>query len=71
MTCDAFRSNKRLKKLLGSQSYLSEEETRLKQEIEQSIRESFQFYDDFVQHREKMDSDVYNHFQEIRFLKLK
>jgi hypothetical protein len=67
VTCDAFRSNKRLKKLVESQSYLSEEETRLKQEIEQSIREFFQFYDEFVQLREKMDSDVYNHFQEIRF----
>jgi hypothetical protein len=35
--------------------------------VEQSIRKFFQFYDDFVQLREKMDSDVYNHFQEMRF----
>jgi len=34
VTFDAFRSNKRIKNLLGSQSYLSGEELSLKQELE-------------------------------------
>jgi hypothetical protein len=67
VTCDAFRSNKRIKKLVESQSYLSGEELSLKQELEVSIRKFFESYDNFVQLREKTDSDVYNHFQEIRF----
>ena len=48
---DEFRSNKGLRMLVGSQSYLSEEDMRLKKEVEQSIRKFFQFYDDFVQLR--------------------
>jgi hypothetical protein len=67
VTCDEFRSNKNLKKLLEKQSYLSEEEKSLKKELEETIRKFFQIYDDFVPLREKVDSDVYNHFQEIRF----
>jgi hypothetical protein len=64
---DEFRSNKGLRMLVESQSYLSEEEMRLKKEVAQSIRKFFQFYDEFVQLREKMDSDVFDYFQEMRF----
>jgi hypothetical protein len=62
-----FISNETLKKLVESHSYLSEEEINLKKVLEQSIREFFQFYDEFVPLREKMDSDVFDYFQEMRF----
>jgi hypothetical protein len=40
-----FKSNKTLKNLIESHSYLSEEETSLKEGLEASIRKLFEFYD--------------------------
>jgi hypothetical protein len=62
-----FISNTTLKKLIESQSYLSEEETSLKHDLEESIRKFFEFYDEFQQNRANIESKVFNHFQEIRF----
>jgi hypothetical protein len=62
-----FRSNKTLRKLIESQSYLSEKEMSLKQKLEVSIRKYFEFYEKFIQNKSKLDLDVYNHFQEMRF----
>jgi hypothetical protein len=62
-----FESNEDLKKLIESQSYLNEEEISLKQGLEVSIRKFFEFYDEFIQKRTKLDMDVYNHFHELRF----
>ena len=45
---------------------MSGEERSLKQELEDKIRKFFQFYDDFVQTREKIDSVVFEYFQEMR-----
>jgi hypothetical protein len=67
VTFDAFRSNKRIKNLLESQSYLSGEELSLKQELEVSIQKFYQFYDKLIQNKSKLESDVNNHFQEMRF----
>jgi hypothetical protein len=64
---DEFRSDKTLKKLIESQSYLNEEEIGLKQKLEQSMKKFFQFYDEFIQNQAKLDSDVFNHFHEICF----
>jgi hypothetical protein len=64
---DEFRSNKGLRMLVESQSYLSGEEKRLKQKLEESIRKFFEFYDEFQQNRTKLDLDVFEHFQEMRF----
>jgi hypothetical protein len=47
--------------------YLSEEETSLKQNLEEPIRKFFGFYEKFIQNRTKLDMDVFNHFQELRF----
>jgi hypothetical protein len=67
VTCDEFRTIKSLNKLIESQSYLSGEERSLKQELEDKIRKFFEFYvDDFVQTREKIDSVVFEYFQEMR-----
>ncbi len=67
VTCDEFRTIKSLNKLIESQSYLSREERSLKHELEDKIRKFFQFYvDDFVQTREKIDSVVFEYFQEMR-----
>jgi hypothetical protein len=62
-----FKSNKSFKKLIESQSYLSEKEMSLKQKLEVSIRNYFEFYEKFIQNKSKLNMDVYNHFQEIRF----
>ena len=62
-----FKSNEDLKNLIDSHSYLGEEEKSLKKELEETARKFFKFYDDFVQLREKMDSDVFDYFQEMRF----
>ena len=62
-----FESNESLKKLLESHSYLSGEEKRLKQNLEESIKKFFEFYDEFQQNRTKLDMDVFEHFQEMRF----
>jgi hypothetical protein len=62
-----FKSNNQFKNSIESHSYLSDEELRLKQDLEQSIRQFFEFYDEFIQNRTKIDMDVFNHFQELRF----
>jgi hypothetical protein len=62
-----FKSNEVLNKLIESHSYLSGEEIRLKQELEVSIRQFFEFFDKFQQNKLKFESDVFDHFQEIRF----
>ncbi len=46
---------------------MSEEELSLKKILEQSIREFFQFYDEFTKNRTKLDLDVFDHYQELRF----
>ena len=62
-----FKSNKTLKKLIESQSHLSVEEISLKKKLEDSIRKFFQFYDEFDQNKAKIQSQVFDHFQEMRF----
>jgi hypothetical protein len=62
-----FKSNKTLKKLIESQSYLSEQEICLKQELEETTRKFFDFYDEYHQKKTKLESEVFEHFQEMRF----
>ncbi len=62
-----FKSNTELMKLLESHSYLSEEEIELKRELEKCIQKFFEFYDKFLQNRTKLDLDVFDHYQELRF----
>ena len=62
-----FKSNNELKHSIESHSHLSDEEQRLKQELEQSIRQFFVFYDEFIQNRTKLASDVFDHYHEMRF----
>ncbi len=57
-----FKSNETLKKLIESQSYLSDEETSLKRESEVSLQKFFEFYDVFSQNRTQLDTDVFDHF---------
>jgi hypothetical protein len=47
--------------------YLSDEEFALKKKIEDSIRMVFQMYEQFTLNKIKLDLDVHEHFQEIRF----
>ena len=56
-----------LKKLVEDQSHLSGEEQKLKLELEETIRKFFEFYEEFVQNRTQLESDAFDHFQELRF----
>jgi hypothetical protein len=62
-----FKSNNELKNLIESHSYLSEDEISLKQKFGESIRKFCEFYDEIVLNKNKIESDVFDHFQEIRF----
>jgi hypothetical protein len=62
-----FKSNNELQKLLDIHSYLSKDEIVLKQKLEESIQKFFEFYDEFFQDKTQLESDVNNHFQELRF----
>ncbi len=61
------KSNNHLKHSIESHSYLSKDEKSLKHELEVSIGKFFEFYDEFIQNRNKSESDVFDHFQELRF----
>jgi hypothetical protein len=62
-----FKSNEAFAKLIESHSYLSEDEFRLKEELEVSLRKFYQFYDELNQNKSKLESDVFDHFEEMRF----
>jgi hypothetical protein len=62
-----FKSSNVLAALIESRSYLSNEEINLKQQLEVSIKKFFEFYDEFNQNKAKLDLDVFDHFQEMRF----
>ena len=62
-----FKSNNFLKKLLDNHDYLGDEELSLKKQIEDSIRTFFQMFEQFTLNKIKLDLDVHEHFQEIRF----
>jgi hypothetical protein len=62
-----FKSNEALAQLIESQSHLRNEELSLKQQLEISIKKFFDYYDEFTLNRTKLESDVYNHFHEMRF----
>ena len=62
-----FESNEDLKTLVESQSYLSEEESSLKKVLEDSMRQFFEFYDEFNQNKSILESDVYNISRKFAF----
>ncbi len=62
-----FKSNNFLKKLLNNHDFLSDEEFELKNQIEDSIRQFFQSYEQFTSNKTIRDLNVHNHFTEIRF----
>jgi hypothetical protein len=62
-----FKPNNFAKKLLDELVYLSDEELLLKKKIEDSIQNFFQIYEQFTLNKTKLDLDVHNHFEEIRF----
>jgi hypothetical protein len=56
-----------LKEQIDQLLYLSDEEVSLKKQIEDSIRQFFQLYEQFTLNRTTLDLDVHEHFTEIRF----
>jgi hypothetical protein len=56
-----------LKKLFEDQLYLSDEETSLKRKIEESIRNFYQLYEEYLLGKNSLDLNCHNHFQELRF----
>jgi hypothetical protein len=63
-----FKSNTFAKKQLDDLLFLSDEELSLKKQIQDSIRTLFEIYEQFCLKKTKIDLDVHNHFQEIRFI---
>ncbi len=62
-----FISNESLTQIIESHSYLNDEEISLKQQLEVSIKVFFEYYDEFIQNKTQLESDVFEHFQEMRF----
>jgi hypothetical protein len=62
-----YKSNEALTQLIESQSHLSDQEIRLKQELEESVRKFFEFYDEFNQKKTQLESNAYDLFHEMRF----
>jgi hypothetical protein len=62
-----FKFNSLIKKQLDELVYLSNEELSVKQKIQDSIRQFFQMYEEFILSKTTLDLDVHEHFQEIRF----
>jgi hypothetical protein len=62
-----FKEIKKLKQLIDDQVYLNDEEFVLKKQIEDSIRQFFQMYEQFTLNKTSIDLDVHEHFTEIRF----
>jgi hypothetical protein len=62
-----FKSNNQLKHSIESHSHLSDQELGLKQELEESIKKFFEFYDQFDQNKTKLESNIFDHFHEMRF----
>jgi hypothetical protein len=64
---NTFQSNQTLKKLVKDRTHLSKGEINLKQELEVSVGKFFELYDEFAQNKNKNESDVFDHFQEMCF----
>jgi hypothetical protein len=62
-----FKSIEILKQLIDEHVYLSDEEFSIKKQIQDSIRQFFQMYEEFTLNKTSIDSDAHNYFQEIRF----
>ena len=62
-----FKTNNLVKNQIDDHVYLNDEEFSLKKQIEDSIRQFFQLYEQFTLNKTRIDSDVHNHFTEIRF----
>jgi hypothetical protein len=62
-----FKSKNLAKNPKDDHTYLSDEEFSLKKQIEDSIRMFFQMYDEFTLNKARIELDVHEHFEEIRF----
>ncbi len=60
-----FKSNKTFNMFV--EYHLSEKEKSLKRELEVSVRRFFEFYEEFIQNKSKLELDVFDYFREIRF----
>jgi hypothetical protein len=62
-----FKSKNLAKKPKDDHTYLSDEEFSLKKQIEDSFRMFFQIYEQFTLNKARIELDVHEHFEEIRF----
>jgi hypothetical protein len=62
-----FKTINLVKKLLDDHLYLSNEEFALKKQIEDSIRQFHQMFEQFSLNKTRLDLNVHEHFTEIRF----
>jgi hypothetical protein len=62
-----FQLNEPLRESLKSEFYLTSEEIVLKNNLENSTRKFFDIYDEYTQSKSKLESHVFDRFQEIKF----
>ncbi len=62
-----FKSNNCVKNLLDELVYLNDEEFSLKKQIQDSIQTFFQMYEEFTLNKTRIDLDVHEQFQDIKF----
>ena len=62
-----FESNTLLKEYLINESYLSDEEKCLRQQMESFLNEFFKQFDQFMASKNDLDLNCFNFFQELRF----
>ena len=62
-----FKSNKTFNMFVEYVYHLFEKEKSLKRELEVSVRRFFEFYEEFIQNKSKLELDVFDYFREIRF----
>ncbi len=56
-------SNEEFSDYLECAYHLTEKEMSLHQELEESVRRSFEFYEEFIQNKNQLELDVFDYFR--------
>jgi hypothetical protein len=64
---EEFKSVKLIQKQIDNKLYLSDNEKCLKKQIDESIRDFYKLYEEFSLNKTRLDLNVHNHLNELRF----